>query len=105
MIRVEGDYKVPIPYVMDSHVLIVPCRGQTVSRTDKIPYVEIQTILLEWNIEGTRKRQSVARKLVPTTESPHNQMEGSSKHPTKSAQNYSHPVRARPYRGVVHAGC
>ena len=104
MPRVHKNYKVPIPYVMDSHVLLVLCLGQTVSRTKKIPYVEIQAILLEWNNEGTCKRKSVVRKLVPTAESLHDQMEGALEHPTKSALKFPHPVRTRPYCSVVHVG-
>ena len=68
---VRGDYKVPIPHDMDSHVLLVPCHGQTISITEKISYVEIQTILPKWNNEGTSERKSAIRKLVPTTQSPH----------------------------------
>ena len=76
MIGVERDYKVPIPYDMDSHVLLVFCRGQAISRTHEIPYVEIQTICPNWNNEGASKRQSAVGKLVPTAENPNDQMEG-----------------------------
>ena len=65
MAGVRRDYKVPVPDNMDSHVLLVPYRGQAVPRTNKIPYVEIQTIRPEWNNEGAGKRQGAARKLVP----------------------------------------
>ena len=60
------DYKVPIPYNMDSNVLLVPSPGQSVPRTHKIPYVEVQTIFPGWNIEGTGKWKSAIGKLVPT---------------------------------------
>ena len=53
------------------------------SRTDKIPYVEIQTLLPERNNEGTCKWKSVVGKLALAAKSLHNQMEGASKHPTK----------------------
>ena len=102
MPRVRRDYNIPIPYDMDSHVL-VPCRGQTISRTLKIPYVEIQTVFPKWNNEGTSRRQSAIRNLVPIAESPNDQMEGAPEHSMKSTQNCPHLVRTRPYRGVVHA--
>ena len=85
MPRDGRNYQVPIPYLMDSNVLFVPCQGQTISRTDKISYVEIQTVLPEWNNEGTCKWESTVGKLAPAVKSQHNQMEGASEHPTKSS--------------------
>ena len=82
---VRRDYKAPIPHDMDIHVLLVPYRGQKISRTDEIPYVEIQTILPKWNNEGTSESKSDVRKLVPIAQSPHEHMEGSREHLTKSA--------------------
>ena len=67
MLGVRRDYKVPIPYNMDSNVLLVPYWGQVVPRTHKIPYVEIQAICPNWNIEATGKWKSFIGKLVPTT--------------------------------------
>ena len=93
MPRVRRDYKVPIPDNMDSNVLLVPNRGQVVPRTHKIPYVEVQTIFLDWNTEGTRKWQSTVGKLVPTAKNPNDQMEGAPEHPMKSSQNFPHPIR------------
>ena len=94
MLGVGRNYKVPVPYVMDSHVLLVPCQGQTISRTDNIPYVEIQTILLEWNNEGTCQGKGVVGKLALAAQSLHDQMEGAAEHPTKSSQKGPHPTRA-----------
>ena len=91
---VGRDYKVPVPDNMDSNVLIVPNWGQAVPRTHKIPYVEVQTIFPDWNIEGTRKRQSTIGKLVPTAQTSDNQMEGAPEHPMKSAKNYTHTTGA-----------
>ena len=70
----------------------------------KIPYVEIQAILPERNNEGTCRRKSVVGKLAPAAKSPHDQLEGASKHPMKSTQKGPHSTRAQPYRSVVHAG-
>ena len=65
MLGVGRDYKVLVPNNMDSNVLLVPCWGQAVPRTHKIPYVEIQAIRPDWNTEGTDKWQSAIGKLVP----------------------------------------
>ena len=79
---------------MDSHVLFMPCRAQTVPGTDKIPYVEIQTVLPEWNNQGTCQWKGAIGKLVPAAQSPHNQMEGASEHSTKFAKKGPHPAGA-----------
>ena len=91
---VRRDHKVSIPYDMDSDVLFVPCQGQIVSRTDKIPYVEIQTVLPKWNNEGTCQWKGAIEKLAPAAESGHDQMEGASEHPMKSTQKGPHPGRS-----------
>ena len=71
---------------MDSNVLLVPRWGQAVPRTQKIPYVEVQTICPDWNTEGTRKWQIIVGNLVPIAQNPDDQMEGAPKHPTKSTK-------------------
>ena len=78
------NYQVPVPYLIDSNVLFVICRGQEISRADKISYVEVQTIHPEWNNEGTCKWESAVGKLAPVVKSQHNQMEGASEHLKKS---------------------
>ena len=79
------NYQVPIPDLMDSNALFVPYWGQAIARADKISYVEVQTVHLEWNNEGTYKWESVVGKLAPAAKSLHNHMEGASKHLKKSA--------------------
>ena len=94
MLGVERDYKVPIPYNMDSNVLLVPYRGQAIRRTHKIPYVEMQAIRPNWNTKGIVKWKSAIGKLVPIALNPNNQMEGAPEHPTKSAKNHTHTTGA-----------
>ena len=79
------NYQIPIPYFMDSNVLFLPRRRQTIPRTDQISYVEIQIVLPEWNNEGNFQGKGVVGKLAPAAQSPHDQMEGASEHPMKSA--------------------
>ena len=91
---VERNYKVPVSDNMDCDVPLVPSRGQAVPRTNKIPYVEVQTIRANWNTERNGKWKSTVGKLAPTTESLDNQMEGASEHPMKSIENHTHPTGA-----------
>ena len=91
---VRRDYKVPISNNMDSDVPLVSSQGQVVPRTKKIPYVEVQAIFTDWNIERTRKWKSTVGKLAPIAESLDDQMEGSSEHPTKSVKKCTHPTGA-----------
>ena len=94
MLGVGRDYKVAIPYNMDSNVLLVPGQGQAIPRTHKIPYVEVQTICPDWNTEGTGKWKSTVGKLVPIAQTSDNQMEGAPEHSTKSAKNCAHTAGA-----------
>ena len=89
-----GGNKVPVPDNIDSNVLLVPSRGEAVPRTHKIQYVKVQTISPDWNTEGTGKWKSTIGKLAPTAKSSGNQMEGAPEHPTKSAENLTHPTGA-----------
>ena len=79
------NYYILVPYVMDSNVRYLPRRRQKFSRTDKIPYVEIQTLLPERNNDGTCQQKSFVGKLAPIAKSTYNQMEGALEHLTKSA--------------------
>ena len=63
------DYKVPISNNLYSDVQLVPSQRQAVPRTKKIPYVEVQAICTDWNIERTGKWKSTVGKLAPTAES------------------------------------
>ena len=91
---IRQDYKVLVSNNLDSDVPLMPSWGQAVPRTKKIPYVEVQAICADWNIERTGKWKSTVGKLAPTAESSDDQMEGAPKHPTKSTENRTHPTGA-----------
>ena len=56
--------------------------------------MEIQTILPEWNNEGTCQGKGAIGKLAPAAQSLHDQMEGASEHLTKFAENRTHSTGA-----------
>ena len=93
MLGVRRHYKVPVSNNLDIDVPLVPSQGQVVPRTNEIPYVEVQAICVDWNIERTGKWKSTIGKLAPIAESSDDQMEGASEHQTKSTDNNTHPTR------------
>ena len=104
MPRNGRNYQIPMPYLMDSNVRYFPWRRQKFSRTNKIPYVEIQSVLPERKNEGACEWESAVGKLALAVKSLYNQMEGASEHLTKSTSEIPHTVGARPYVGLVYAG-
>ena len=56
---------------MDSHVPYLTRGEPNLSGTNKVPHVEIQTILLERNFAGTGEWESAVGELASTAQSRH----------------------------------